>query len=189
MRFVKTVMCTVAITVLLLSGCAASPDGDAAPSVSPPPPSSAPPSHLFEGTANDYAVALAACMTNKNWPAKAGSPDDVEGGSSITYEQIPDDQESAFESDQTDCVNELGTWDDGLTTEAGLKSKYDWYVGQGRCLAAAGYPIPDPPSFATAKDAYETTGVFDMDPMRFVPADKYRPALTACPRSTVTWPK
>lgn len=182
-------MCTVTITVLLLTGCAASPDGDATPSVSPSPSSSSLAPHLFKGTANDYAVALAACMTNKNWPAQAGSPDDAEGGSSITYEYVPDDQESAFEADQTECANELGTWDDGLSTEAGLKSKYDWYVGQGRCLAAAGYPIPDPPSFATAKDAYETSGVFDMDPMRFVPAESYGKALAACPRSTETWPK
>lgn len=188
MSYTKSATCAVLLAVVWLSGCAASPHGGTAPSGSPSPPASSPQAKRFEGTANDYAVALAACMTNKNWPATTGSPDDQEGGSSITYEYIPDDQQSAFDADQAACVDELGIWDDGLNTEAGLRSKYDWYVGQGRCLAAAGYPIPDPPSFATAKDAYASTGVFDMDPMKYVPADSYGKALAACPRSTETWP-
>lgn len=189
MSSLKLIVPVIGVAVLLLVGCTAVPDDNAAPSTSPSATVGSSTSKLFKGTVNEYAVAFAACMTEKGWPATAGSADDAEGGSSITFEYIPDDQQSAFEADQTGCTDELGMFDDGLSTEAGLRSKYDWLVGQGRCLADAGYPIPDPPSFATTKDAYATSGVLDLDPMKYVPAESYGKALAACPRSTETWPK
>lgn len=133
----KALVPVIGATVLLLTGCTVvSPGGDAAPSASPSATAGSSTNKLFKGTVNEYAVALAACMTEKGWPATAGSPDDAEGGSSITYEYIPDDQQSAFEADQTECTDQLGMFDDGLSTEAGLRSGYDWYIGQGRCLGA-----------------------------------------------------
>lgn len=126
------------------------------------------------------AEKLAACMTEKGWDVVAGfdnsvSPRDVARG-------IPTDQALQYQSDMTDCSNDLGYSEAHTPTEAQLTNLYNSEITERECLLELGYQLPELPSFETYRDSYGTSSAWDVVAlMPVLDQDTYKAVYSKCP--------
>lgn len=159
------------LTLLGLAGCTTSMDE---PSELPV----ADPTDVGNVREHDYAVALAECMVDKGWDVKA----DGVGGWGVTYDRPPEAQRAPMEADFVECRAEAGSLTRG-TPEEEANFAYDNIARVVSCLEDLGLetpPAPDRGRFIQLMLSDHEEVIWH--PYEFVPADRMREAVLACPQ-------
>ena len=163
-----TLLC---LTVLGLAGCATPVDDTSAPLV-------ADASDLGNIREHDHAVALAECMVEKGWDAKA----DGVGGWGVVYDRPPEAQRVVLEADIQVCDAAVSKLTRG-TPEEEANFAYDNIARVVSCLEDLGLetpPAPDRGRFIQLMLSDHKEVIWH--PYELVPADRMREAVLACPQ-------
>lgn len=129
---------------LVVTGCGGSAAGDRG---------RGPGSELAMGTMEERTLALIECMEGKGWDPIYDDRDLP----SMTFLDVPRDQEDRLTADQAACQEELGLSEPAPDfTDAQLADIYRFEVETAECLRKLGVDIPDPPSEQAFKDRYTT---------------------------------
>lgn len=147
----------VAATVLLLAGCTAAAPAD--------------PTGIDDlRTSEEDLGLLADCLRDRGWDAE------LEYGA-ITVE-VPPEQKTVYEADNLECLEEVGIDTGASLSESDYESIYAWHVEIAECLAGAGLPTPDVPSYEVFRSTYDTDPWI---PWSQVEGPDYGRAVDACP--------
>lgn len=171
---------TAALLVpLVLIACTATPpDEPAADSDVRLPPG---PSVEFEGEIDAWSVAMVDCLVDAGWDARL----DGEPGEGGLYVEDPGPaQEDQYRADLTECLTVKVGEPVEISSEADLRDRYDRLVEQTACLQEAGYPISEPPSYQSYRDAFEAQGdTSSFWPLGEIGGEDGRIAASQCPFS------
>ncbi|WP_306232497.1 hypothetical protein [Agrococcus beijingensis] len=140
------------LTAFACVGCASAPDP--APTVEPlviAPVSG----ETHEGTLDEWSTAMVACLRDAGWDASI-PPGTPAGGLSSGH--VPPEQDDQYREDVDYCLRvKVGEWVE-IRDEQDLRARYDALGAQFSCLGAAGFDVPEPPSYETFRDAFNSTG-------------------------------
>lgn len=138
---------------------------------------------LYPGTRTEFQIALIECAQGKGIDIEAQLSDDGDGYEGLQHsEERPEEVAPLFDL----CREEIGYPPPVPSSDEEIRVQFDWRVGEYECLIAAGFDVPEPPSFAAYLE--ESRGNGDVwNPWYVIEQPIPKAALKACPRDADTW--
>ena len=137
---------------------------------------------LFAGTRTEHQVAVFECVRDKGVDVELKKSDDGDG-----YQMAQHSSESPGDVADLirDCTAEVGFPPPLPSADEDFKEQFEGRVADYECLVAAGFDIPEPPSFAAyleeARGGGDLWGPWEL--LQPIPAA----ALETCPRDADSW--
>lgn len=136
----------------------------------------------FSGTRTEHQIAVVECVRDAGIEVELLKD---EGGDGYGFSKTSDEPFEEVAALLDDCTSEIGFPPPEPVTDEDFQVQFEGRVADYGCLTAAGFDVPEPPSFAAYVE--EARGYGELwhpwDLLQPVPAE----ALEVCPRDADTW--